>query len=66
MKKGYKLFVVRTYVRARNAPEAIRLVRKQEPDDVYVDQDWKEKKNQTLAEAIGFEVDSKEEEEEEV
>ena len=53
--KGYKLFIVQSYVKARNAPEALRLFRKNAPDDVYVSNDWKEGKNNQLASAIGFE-----------
>ena len=51
---GYKLFIVRSYVKAKNAPDALRKFRKQEPDDVYVSDDWKEGKNNQLSTAIGF------------
>ena len=53
-KVGDKLFIVRTYIMARNAPDALRKFRKQEPDDVYVSDDWKEGKNKELSTAIGF------------
>lgn len=57
MKKqiGYKLYVVRTYIKARDASEALRKYKTQKPDDVYVSDDWKESKNNQLASAIGFE-----------
>jgi hypothetical protein len=51
-----KLFIVRSYIKAKNAPDALRKFRKQEPDDVYVSDDWKEGKNNQLASAIGFEA----------
>ena len=50
-----KLFIVRSYIKAKNASDALRKFRKQEPDDVYVSDDWKEGKNNQLASAIGFE-----------
>ena len=49
-----KLFVVRQYVKAKNAKEAIRKAKSQPIDDVWVDEEWK--KN-NLASAIGFEID---------
>lgn len=52
--KGYKLFILRTYVKAKNAPDAIRKGRKIQPDDVYVSEDWKEGKIREYADAIGF------------
>ena len=54
-KVGDKLFIVRTYIMAKNAPDALRKFRKQEPDDVYVSDEWKGGKNNQLASAIGFE-----------
>ena len=49
-----KLFIVRSYIKAKNASDALRKFRKQEPDDVYVSDDWKEGKNKELSTAIGF------------
>lgn len=65
MKSGYKLFIVRTYVRAKNASDAIRKVKGLPPDDVYVADDWKEGKLTQLAEAIGFDDGITPEEDEE-
>jgi hypothetical protein len=59
---GYKLFIVRSYIKAKNAPDALRKFRKQEPDDVYVSDDWKEGKNNTLSYAVGFEAHPPEDE----
>lgn len=62
MKKSDKLFIVRTYVKARTAAEAIRKSRTQAPDDVYVDDDWRKGQNDRLASAIGFVVPTEEDE----
>lgn len=40
-----KLFIVRKYVEASSAKQAIKLEKKCPIDDVYVDEDWK--KNNT-------------------
>ena len=50
-----KLFIVRKYVKAKSAVEAIRKEKKMPPDDVYIDEEWKAGNRQQLAEAIGFE-----------
>lgn len=53
-----KLFIIRKYVKAKSAVEAIRKEKKQEPDDVWIDDDWKRQemnKNETrLEDSIGF------------
>lgn len=36
-----KLFIVKKYVWAKNARDAIRLENKQVADDVWVDEEWK-------------------------
>ena len=56
-----KLYIVRFYVRAMNAVEAIKKVKNKNPDDVWVDDEWKKAQNNNLADAIGFEVESTEE-----
>ena len=61
-KLGDKLFIVRSYIKAKNAPDALRKFRKQEPDDVYVSDDWKVGKNNELASAMGFEIYPQEDE----
>lgn len=63
-KNNRKLFILRMYVMARNAREALRIAKTQEFDDVYVSDDWKEGKNNQLAGAIGFEAYPPSEEEE--
>lgn len=58
MKKStHKLFVVRKYVRARDVAEAVRLEKKQKPDDVWIDDEWKKGRANELASAIGFNVE---------
>lgn len=57
-----KLFVVRYYVKAKNAKEALSKAKKQEADDVWVDEDWKKAQAEKLADAIGFEVQTEEKE----
>jgi len=41
MKKLVKRFVVRKYIMAKSAQEAIRKDRTHKPDDVWVDDEWK-------------------------
>jgi hypothetical protein len=53
-KSPQKLFVVRKYIRAISAAEAITKDRKAPVDDVWVEEEWK---NKHLADAIGFGVD---------
>lgn len=47
---------MRTYVRAKNAQDALRIAKSAKPDDVYVNDDWKEGKIRELADAIGFDI----------
>ena len=57
-KDSKKLFVVRKYIMARDAKEAIRLDRKTHVDDVWVDEEWKKSNKDQLPSAIGFNVES--------
>lgn len=57
MKKNHKMFIVRKYIKARSAAEAIRLDKKHPVDDVWVDDDWKKGQARSLADAIGFHED---------
>ena len=59
-KDDLKLFVVRKYVWATNAKQAIVKEKKIKVDDIWVDDDWKRNSNQ-LKDAIGFYVPSKNE-----
>lgn len=53
-KKGQKLFIVRKYIMASSAQDALRKEAKTKPDDVYVDSDWQKGQADRLADAIGF------------
>lgn len=49
-----KRFIVRKYIIAKSASEAIKKERKVTPDDVWVDEDWKKENPNSLVSAIGF------------
>lgn len=52
--KNQKLFIVRKYIWAKDARQALRLEKKQEAIECWIDEDWK--KNQTFPkDRIGFE-----------
>ena len=61
-KEKPKLYVVRKYIKAVDVKQALRLEPKTAVHDLWIDTDWKEEK---LAEAIGFELDEPEDEEDE-
>ena len=49
-----KLYVVRKYIKAQSAAEAIRKERKHPVEDVWIDEEWKKNQVPNLADAIGF------------
>lgn len=51
-----KMFIVRKYIMAKNASEAIRLDKNHKVDDVYVDSDWRDMdiKSKFNTEPMGF------------
>lgn len=53
MKKDLKLFVVRKYVIAESALEAIKNEKKKSVDDVWLDDDWK-KQQEFPKKDVGF------------
>lgn len=53
---GQKLFVVKKYVMAKSAQEALRKEIKIKPDDIWVDDEWRKGNQDRLTDAIGFEV----------
>ena len=53
-----KLFVVRYYIKAKNASEALRKARKLQADEVWIDEDWKKGNAEELTSAIGFETET--------
>ncbi len=58
MKKQQKRYIVRKYIMANTAQEALKKERKYRPDDVYVDDDWKRDQSNSFDSAIGFVSDS--------
>lgn len=54
-----KLFVIKKYVRALNAAQALRKERRQPADDCWVDEEWRKNNTDKLADAIGFSVHKK-------
>ena len=54
-KDNRKLFIVKKYIMATSASDAIRKDKKTPPDSVWVDDKWAET-NQQLASAIGFTI----------
>ena len=55
-----KLFVIKKYIKARSAQEALRKDRDTKPDDVWIDDEWKKGNSEQLARAIGFTLERKE------
>lgn len=52
-KKEEKRYIVRKYVFAKTAQEALRIEKKYAPDDIWVDEEWK-KDNDVSSKKIGF------------
>lgn len=53
-KNQNKRFIVRKYIMAKSASEALKLERRHRPDDVWVDEDWKKEAGNQLSSCIGF------------
>jgi hypothetical protein len=51
MKKRY---IVRKYVMAQSAADAIKQERKRSPDDVWIDEEWMKNNPQAESRPIGF------------
>jgi len=47
MKKKLKKFIVRKYVMATSVAHALKEEKKRDPDDVYLDDDWKKQNEET-------------------
>lgn len=60
IKPTQKRFIVRKYIMAISAKEAIKKERIITPDDVWVDEDWKKDNPNQLQSAIGFRVHTQE------
>lgn len=48
------MFVIRKYVKAKSASDAIKKERKMPVDEVWVDDDWKKENATKLGDALGF------------
>ncbi len=53
-----KLFVIKKYVMASSAQDALRKEKNIKPDDCWVDEDWRKNTKDKLAEVIGFTADN--------
>lgn len=51
-----KRYIVRKYILARSAQEALKKDKTTKPDDCWVDEDWKKENPNQLQSAIGFEI----------
>lgn len=51
-----KRFIIRKYIMAKSASEALKKERRTRPDDCWVDEDWKKDNPNQLESAIGFQV----------
>lgn len=57
MSATVKRFIVRKYIMAKNAHEALKKERRTRPDDCWIDDDWKKDHQEQLVSAIGFTVE---------
>lgn len=57
-----KQFVIRKYIMANSAKDAIKKDKTSPVDDVWVDEEWKKNQSRTLPPAIGFRKESDQEE----
>ena len=49
-----KRYIIRKYVMAKSAHEALKKERRIRPDDCWVDEEWKKNNDKNLISAIGF------------
>lgn len=52
-----KRFIVKKYIMAKSAHDALKKERRTRPDDVWVDEEWKKDNPNQLQSAIGFTCD---------
>ena len=48
------MYVVRKYIKASSLMEVRRLDKKTEPQEIWIDDEWKNGKNQNISFAVGF------------
>lgn len=56
------MYIIRKYIKANSAAEALAKEKEVDADDVWVDDDWK-KENQNMTNAVGFIVEDDKEDE---
>lgn len=56
-KEKNKLYIVRTYVMAKNARQALSKAKKTNEHECWVDDDWAKGNRETLANAVGFTIE---------
>ena len=54
--KKDKLYIVRKYIFAKSAPEALKRERRHKPDDIFLDEDYRKMRPVELESAMGFHV----------
>lgn len=52
-----KRFIVRKYILAKSAHEALKKERRVRPDEVYIDEEWAKTHSNELVSAIGFTIE---------
>jgi hypothetical protein len=56
-KEVLKRFIVKKYIMATSAHDALKRERRHRPDDVWVDEDWKKEKGNRLESCIGYHIE---------
>lgn len=52
--KSQKMFIIRKFIKAASAKDAIRKDSRSPVDEIWIDEDWKRAEIQKLAEPVGF------------
>ena len=55
--KKLKLFIVKKYIMAESAHDALKRERRHRPDDVWVDEEWKKENKYQLESVIGYNIE---------
>lgn len=53
-KNNQKMFIVRKFVMAKDAKDALRKENSQKADEIWIDPEWANGRNNVLSSAIGF------------
>ena len=56
-----KLYVVRKYIKAKSAADALRKEKKSPVDEIWVDEEWRKSSKDNLSGAMGFHIQKGEE-----